>query len=59
MLYNPFEQVTKSSFREHVESGYVDFVLQRLEWSDGKPHYEAFGWEGLPPLGTDIVQAFF
>jgi len=31
MLYNPFEQVTKSSFREFGESGYVDFVLQRFE----------------------------
>ncbi|WP_293888465.1 MULTISPECIES: hypothetical protein [unclassified Sphingobacterium] len=31
MLYNPFEQVTQSSFRELVESGYVNFVLQRLE----------------------------
>jgi len=45
MLYNPLEQVTKSSFREHVESGYVDFVLQRLEWTDGKHRYEVFGWE--------------
>ncbi|WP_293952355.1 MULTISPECIES: hypothetical protein [unclassified Sphingobacterium] len=36
MLYNPFEQVTKNSFRELVESGYVDFVLQRLEWPDVK-----------------------
>ncbi|WP_367330694.1 hypothetical protein [Sphingobacterium multivorum] len=34
MLYNPFEQVTKSSFRELVESGYADFVLQRFEWPD-------------------------
>ncbi len=33
MLYNPFEQVTKISFRELVESGYADFVLQRLERS--------------------------
>ncbi|WP_147430522.1 hypothetical protein [Sphingobacterium puteale] len=31
-LYNPFEQVTKSSFRELVESGYADFVLQHFEW---------------------------
>jgi len=59
MLYNPLEQVTKSSFREFGESGYVDFVLQRLEWPDGKPHYEAFGWERLPPLDNDTVQAFF
>ena len=36
MLYNPFEQVTKSSFRELVESGYADFVLQRFEWPDVK-----------------------
>ncbi len=36
MLYNPFEQVTKNSFRELVESGYVDFVLQRLVWPDVK-----------------------
>ncbi len=32
MLYNPFEKVTKSSFRELVESGYTDFFLQRFEW---------------------------
>lgn len=31
MLYNPFEQVTKSSFREFVASGYAKFVLQRFE----------------------------
>ncbi|WP_312192649.1 hypothetical protein [Sphingobacterium sp.] len=36
MLYNPFEQVTKSSFRELVGSGYADFVLQRFEWPDVK-----------------------
>jgi len=36
MLYNPFKQVTKSSFRELVESGYADFVLQRFEWPDVK-----------------------
>ncbi|WET68826.1 hypothetical protein [Sphingobacterium sp.] len=36
MLYNPFEQVTKNSFRELVESGYADFVLQRFEWPDVK-----------------------
>jgi len=36
MLYNPFEQVTKSSFRELIESGYADFVLQRFEWPDVK-----------------------
>lgn len=34
MLYNAFEQVTKSSFRELVESGYTDFVLRRFEWPD-------------------------
>lgn len=32
MLYNLFEQVNKSSFRELVESGYAHFVLQRFEW---------------------------
>ena len=122
MLYNPFEQVTQSSFRELIESGYADFVLQRFEWPDvkektgflltpyddkesadrhghqlgekegralqlpqdadkiesllatgsgyriflnrikeenrpdGKHRYEAFEWEGLPPLGSDTVQ---
>jgi len=36
MLYNPFEQVTKTSFSELIESGYTDFVLQRFEWPDVK-----------------------
>ncbi|WP_343570957.1 hypothetical protein [Sphingobacterium sp.] len=36
MLYNPFEQVTKSSFSELVESGYDNFVLQRFEWPSVK-----------------------
>jgi hypothetical protein len=37
MLNNPFEQVTKSSFRELVESGYAHFVLFAFRvhgWSD-------------------------
>ncbi|MGF7028933.1 hypothetical protein [Sphingobacterium sp. HSC-15S19] len=36
MLYNPFEQVTKTSFSELIEAGYTDFVLQRFEWPDVK-----------------------
>jgi len=40
MLYNPFEQVTKSSFRERVELS--DVVFLRFEWPDGRKKKEAF-----------------
>lgn len=34
MLYNPFEQLSHSSFQELLDKGYRDFVLQRFEWPD-------------------------
>lgn len=34
MLYNPFEQLTRSIFHELVDQGFRDFVLQRFEWPD-------------------------
>ncbi|WP_400263272.1 hypothetical protein ACFX5U_09540 [Sphingobacterium sp. SG20118] len=34
MLYNPFEQLTRSNFQDLLEQGYRDFVLQRFEWPD-------------------------
>ncbi|WP_293925647.1 hypothetical protein [Sphingobacterium sp. UBA6320] len=34
MLYNPFEQRTRSTFQEFLEQGYRDFVLQRFEWTN-------------------------
>jgi hypothetical protein len=56
MLYNPFEQVTKSSFRELVESGYVDFVLQRFEWPDVKEKtgFLLLMMIRMPPIGMPI-----
>lgn len=32
MLYNPFEPVTKDVFKDLIESGYENFVLQRFNW---------------------------